>query len=124
MKISVYYDYWENRLAPLWYVITFRELELDWDKERAYIPITAPFQRKDSEDFDPDLLGLTVTLGDLIVHSEKPGKFGINLKALKERANMHGVDYQEIRQFVIQVGDLEDVLQMRMISDKNKGASH
>ncbi|PPA88593.1 hypothetical protein C4A76_08140 [Brevibacillus laterosporus] len=123
MKINVYYDYLENRLAPLWYVITFRETELDWNKERAYIPITAPFQRKEAEDFDPDLLGLTVTLGDLLVHPEKPGKFGINLRALKEQAERHGVDHQEIRQFVLQVGDIEEVLQMRLISDKNTGAT-
>ena len=58
-----------------------------------------------------------------MVHPKKPGKFGINLRALKEQAERHGVDHQEIRQFVLQVGDIEEVMQMSFIRDNNKGAT-
>ncbi|MEJ8547139.1 hypothetical protein [Brevibacillus borstelensis] len=114
MKIAVYYEYFEGQLAPFKYVITFRQSEIDWDKNTIYVPINAPFQRLESEDFNPSSLGISVTLDDMTLHSDKAGKFGIRLAPLKIRAIEGGVDYRDIEQLIIQVADLEELLQMNV----------
>jgi len=112
MKIAVFYDYFEGELAPLWYVINFRKGELDWNKDIAYIPIAAPFQRQGAEDFSSDSMGITVTLADLTVSEDKPGKFGIRLDPLRRRATENILDYWDAEFLMLQVADLEEILQM------------
>ncbi|NRQ56085.1 hypothetical protein [Brevibacillus sp. HD1.4A] len=118
MKITVYYDYLEEKLAPIWYVVSFRKGEFDWSKNTLYIPVEAPFQRQGAEDFHSDTLGLSVTLGDLTLNHEKPGKFGIHLPSLRQRAAAANVDHWEVEQFIIQVCDIEELLQMNVFSER------
>ncbi len=112
MKIRVFYDYHEGELVPQKYMITFRKGELPWDREKVFVPVTAPFERLNIEDFFTDSLALTVTQGDLILSADKPGKFGILLPPLKRRAVEGGVDYWDAENLIIQVADLEELLQM------------
>jgi len=112
MKLAVYYDYFEGLLSPLWFVANFRKGELDWHKETAYIPVSAPFQRQGTEEFISDKMGISVTLGDLTIHHEKPGMFGILLDPLRRRAMENLSDYWNAEYLIVQVSDLEEILQM------------
>ncbi|GED55134.1 hypothetical protein EDM54_12900 [Brevibacillus borstelensis] len=112
MKIRVFYDYHEGVLVPQKYMIGFRKGELPWDREKVFVSVSAPFESLGIEDFLPDSLALTVTQGDMILSAEKPGKFGILLPPLRQRAVEAGVDYWDVENLVIQVADLEELLQM------------
>lgn len=112
MKIKVFYDYFDGALAPIWYVILFKKGELDWNKDMAYVPVTAPFDRLSPEEFPAEGMGITVTLGDLTLNEERPGKFGINLDPLRRRSTENGKDFWESEFLVLQVSDLEELLQM------------
>lgn len=114
MKIRVFYDYHEGNLVPFKYMISFRKGELPWDREKVFVPVSAPFERLGIEDFLPDSLAITITLGDLILSADKPGKFGIHLPPLRRRAIESGVDYWDCENLVIQVADLEELLQMNV----------
>lgn len=114
MNISVYYDYYEGLLAPLWYALSCRKGELDWNQNTAYIPIDAPFQRKEMDDFNSSALGITVTLGEMILHIDKPGMIGIYLPPLKQRTIERGYDYWNTEQLIIQVSDIEELIQMNL----------
>lgn len=118
MKITFYYDYLEEKLAPIWYVVGFRKGEFDWSKNTLYIPVDAPFQRQSADDFHFDTLGLSVTLGDLTLNHEKPGKFGIHLPSLRQRAAAANVNYWDVEQLIIQVCDIEELLQMNVFSER------
>lgn len=93
-------------------VISFRKGELPWDRKQVFVPVSAPFERLGVEDFLPDVVALTVTQGDMILSADKPGKFGILLPPLRKRAVEGGVDYWDVENFIIQVADLEELLQM------------
>lgn len=112
MKIAVYYDYFEGILSPLWYVINFRKGELNWNRDTAYVPVEAPFERQGAEDFISEKMGITVTMGDLTLNEEKIGKFGILLDPLRKRVQENMKDYWDAEYLVLQVSDLEEILQM------------
>lgn len=112
MKIKVFYDYFNGSLAPIWNVISFRKGELDWNKDMAFVPIEAPFERQSTEDFGSDSLGITVTLGDLTLNEEKPGMYGIKLNPLRKRALENKQDYWEAEYLMLQVADIEELLHM------------
>ncbi|MED4581830.1 hypothetical protein P9578_03450 [Brevibacillus choshinensis] len=117
MKVSVYYDYFEDKLSPLWCVITFRKDAINWNGNTVYIPIEVPFQCQSLEDFVSDSLGITVTLGDMTLNASKPGKFGIHLPPLRQRALESGYDYWEAEQLIFQVADLEELLHMNLFRE-------
>ncbi|MED4749903.1 hypothetical protein [Brevibacillus choshinensis] len=117
MKIKVFYDYIEGALAPIWYVIRFTKGELDWNKDMAYVPVASPFDRMSPDEFPSDSMGVTVTLGDLTLSEDKPGKFGISLDSLRKRATEIGKDYWEAEFLVLQVSDLEELLHMNLFRE-------
>lgn len=119
MKVQVYYEYQGEGLTPQWMVINFKRGSFDWSKNNAYIPLNMPFERMQPEDFIEDELGLAVTLVDLVMNSEKEGYFGIHIPSLKKRINQIRGDelspqfmLADICRFVIQMGDLEELLAM------------
>jgi hypothetical protein len=59
-------------------------------------------------------LGLTVTLGEMLLHPDKPNEFGVYLPILKRRAAEAGHSYEEVELLIMQVADLEELLQMRL----------
>ncbi|MFY0545503.1 hypothetical protein [Brevibacillus sp. H7] len=117
MKIRVYYDYFEDKLAPIWYVTSFRKGELPWDREKVYISIDAPFERIGMEDFLSDAQGLSVTMAELTQHVDNPRKLGIYLPPLRRSAVEAGYDYWDTEHLIIQVADIEEVLQMQDFGD-------
>lgn len=119
-KISVYYDQDLDAFFPIWMVINFKRGEVDWDKEHVFIPTSAPFQRKRFEDFNEFEMSLSVTLNELIKNADKPQHFGIHLPSLKQRVTkiqeeeQMFFDINDITQFVIQMCDIEEVMQMNL----------
>lgn len=119
-KISVYYDQDLDALFPSWMVINFKRGEVDWDKEHVFIPTSAPFQRKRFEDFNEFEMSLSLTLNELIMNADKPHHFGIHLPSLKQRVTkiqeeeQMRFDINDITQFIIQICDIEEVMQMNL----------
>jgi hypothetical protein len=114
--IKVYYDYFENGIAPVWLLVHFGRGRIDWSKEQIYLPIVAPFQRIESEDIHEETISFTILIEDLTVNPYETGLYGIHLrnvlKRLQTREEYQAIHPDEIEQFVIQISDLEEVLQM------------
>lgn len=113
-KIAVYYDQYDadTQLHPCWMVIRFRAGAFDWERNAFYAPVECPFQRHRAEDFQTDEMAVSVELADLLVHPEKAGYFGMNIPRIKHRIKTLGADPDDVRLFIIQICDIEDVLQM------------
>ncbi|RAV18851.1 hypothetical protein [Paenibacillus contaminans] len=121
-KIFVFYTEHEDELAPIWMIVRFGRGNIQWDKTNVYIPVTAPFKRLRAEDFHDEVLGLSIAQTEMILHPEQAGKFGIHLPAVLKRIDkMRGEEFampfllEDIEQFIIQMADIEEVLQMSVI---------
>ncbi|MCY9695601.1 hypothetical protein [Paenibacillus alginolyticus] len=111
-KLTVFYEFDEERIQPFLMSLRFRPIELDFSKTSLYVPIRAPFQQLRMEEI-PDLeVGITVLLEDLIVNPAHPDCIGISLSRIKQRhlALLH--DLPNIQQLWIRMSDIEEVLQM------------
>jgi hypothetical protein len=118
-KATVYYEYdIEGNKAPKWYLLHFGSYSLDWSKNTLYIPIEAPFQMQEAEDFSNQTMSLTVSMGELIRNPDKPHHFGINLSAVKKDAENRGVDVEEVEQFIFLIGDIEEIMQVEIFADR------
>ncbi|OXM85813.1 hypothetical protein [Paenibacillus rigui] len=115
-KISVYYDYHDDVLAPIWMFISFGRRGIEWNRQKVYIPIESPFQRIYLEEINEDTVGLTIQLDDLTVNPDFPGSFGIDLahilRRIRNHEELHKLQLDEVEQFIIQIADLEELLQM------------
>lgn len=117
MKPTVFFDYHEGQQVPIWLVIDLEE-RINWDEDYFYIPIQAPFQLKDRGDFDPDILSVSVTMGDLTRNIDHINTVGIYLPRMKQAIHEFGGDVEEIQQFIILVADVEEVLQFNAFRDQ------
>jgi hypothetical protein len=112
-RATVLYEYdIEGIKAPKWYILHIGSYTLDWGKEAIYIPIEAPFQLQEAEDFSNQTMSFTITMGELIRNPEKPHHFGINLSAVQDEAEKRLVNVDDIEQFIFIVGDIEEIMQM------------
>jgi hypothetical protein len=116
-QISIYYDYFDDKLCPMWMIVKFKSGSFNWTREKLYIPVNTPFERLMCHDFISTELGLTVVQDDLFVSYNKVGCFGISISRVKKRINkMRGEKYAEffrledIEQLVIQVCDIEEIM--------------
>lgn len=111
-KLTVFYDFHEERIQPFLMALRFRPNELDFGKASLYVPIRAPFQQLRMEEI-PDLeAGITVLLEDLIVNPAHPECIGISLSRIKQRHIKLIQDLPNIQQLWIRMCDIEEVLQM------------
>lgn len=122
-KLSVYFDYIEAELVPVLMILKFKSGSIDWTRECFYIPVNSPFHRYMAEDFDDHVISLSIAQTELVVSPERPHHFGIHLPAVKKRINkLRGEKYapqflmDDIQQLVIQICDIEEVLQMNVMS--------
>lgn len=53
-KLTIFYDFHEERIQPFLMSLRFRPIELDFSKTSLYVPIRAPFQQLRMEEI-PDL---------------------------------------------------------------------
>ncbi|MGO4181851.1 hypothetical protein AB4Z17_11765 [Paenibacillus sp. TAF43_2] len=122
-KLSVYFDYIEAELVPIWMILKFKQGGIDWSQDYIYVPVNLPFHRFMSEDFDDHIISLSITSTELVVSPERPTYVGIHLPTVKERINkLRGEKLapqflmDDIVQLLILVSDLEEILNMNYLS--------
>ncbi|MEK3882377.1 hypothetical protein [Paenibacillus sp. PL2-23] len=113
MNMSLYYDreFESGQLVPVWLLLD--HLSFDWSKP-LFVPIQAPFERFEVDQFDPDTLALSVPDQVYIRNPYAPNEVGLNMPALRTHAETFmGIhcDTSEIRILLLRIGDIEDVLQ-------------
>jgi hypothetical protein len=118
-KLSVYYVEHEDGLAPRFLCVWFGKEMINWKKTHVYIPINTPFKRKLSEEFDLEVLSLSIASTELLLNPERPGQFGIHIPTVQKRLNKLRSDsmsfiQSDIEQFIIQICDIEEILQMEV----------
>lgn len=131
-KITIFYEENNTILVPSKLIIYFGPGKIRWDKETLYIPFNAKFKRQLAEDFQDDVLSFSVTLSELVMNAAHPDKFGISLSQVlhrfeelkkKEREDpafvngshiehVRPMEYSDIEQFVVQIPDIIQVMQM------------
>ena len=113
IKISIYYDYHEGQQVPIWMFISIRRGNDLWAKKYLYIPVIAPFERKDIDQIPELTIGATVQLDDLTISAHRPGYFGIDIQRIHNRIKQEKrIDPEHIDQFIIQMSDVEELLQL------------
>ncbi|NOU87810.1 hypothetical protein GC102_18835 [Paenibacillus sp. LMG 31460] len=112
-KLTVFYDFHEERIQPFLMALRFRPNELDWNKTSMYVPLGAPFQQLKMEEI-PDLeAGITVLLDDLVINPGHPQCIGVSISRIQQRHMALPPDaLQSIQQLWIRMSDIEEVLQM------------
>lgn len=128
--VWVYYeeDPVESHLVPQKLNIYFGAGVIKWDESYFYQLLEAPFQRMTPADwYDEDVMSVTISQGELLRNPDKPGHFGIHLPSLKQRleqelvrdlknlglqADHVNIGYEVIQQFIINLADLEEIMQM------------
>jgi hypothetical protein len=118
-RVTVYYDYdIEGNKGPKWCVLSFSSNSIDWNTNTMYIPIETPFQAQELSDFHHQTMSITVSMGELLRHPDKPQHFGINLPVVKKDAELRGKNPYDIEQFILLVGDIEEIMQMEIFEDR------
>jgi len=123
-KIRVYYEEHQGLdgvgLVPMKLIVRFPRGKMLWDKPAVYIPLDVPFCRHYSEDFLEDLMSIAIGIDDMMMSFDKPKHIGISLTRVMERMekmkerDMLVFQYEDIEQFIIQIDDIEQVLQMQV----------
>ncbi|MFD0697796.1 hypothetical protein ACFQZT_27365 [Paenibacillus sp. GCM10027628] len=111
-KLTVLYDFHEERLQPFVMSIRFKPGELDWSKSVLYVPLAAPFQKLQVEEVDETEAAISVLLDDLIINPRHPQCVGISLSTIKQRHAALASNLKCIGQLWIRMNDIEDVMQM------------
>ncbi|MGO4500035.1 hypothetical protein AB4114_29590 [Paenibacillus sp. 2RAB27] len=119
-KLSVFYSEHPEDFHPVpdKLNISFGPGNIAWHKNFLYIPLEAPFRPKAAEDYADDSIGVSIHFEDLTKHPERPNQFGIDihsvvrrLEKLKYQEGLH-FEYSDIEQFIIQMADIEEIMQM------------
>ncbi|MGG3798026.1 hypothetical protein [Metabacillus fastidiosus] len=108
----VYYDYVNGELIPYWYVLTFKPNQIEWDTSIIYFNIIAPFEYFSRDNFDDSILSISILMSDIVTNKDKPNILGIQLKRIKENILKYDVDPNLCRQFILQVPDIQEVLNL------------
>lgn len=110
-KQSLYYEFVDDRIVPYWYVITFEPCQIPWEDPTCFFQLIAPFQYMERDAFDDNIISMAIHIDDLIINKEKKSMFGLNLERIKNRlTNELFVDPYVVRQFIIPMPDIEEVL--------------
>ncbi len=118
--MKVFYDQSEDGLSPVWMLLPINTLE--WQLERFYVPLKAPFERFTTEDFNSNQLYITVLIEDLVRNWNERESIGISLPSIQNRFNAqkskNDIDEEytisDIQHLVVRMGDIEEVLQMNI----------
>lgn len=109
---KVLYDYFDGEKAPVWYIIDTRSRDFDWEEEKLFIPIQAPFEQFDPDFFHLNTTNVTVEINELLINEFKPNQFGVFVGLIKNRIESHGYDPDDVNYLVVQMGDLEEMLSL------------
>ncbi|MCV9886277.1 hypothetical protein [Metabacillus halosaccharovorans] len=111
-KFTLFHDYVDGNLVPYWFVMTFRENEIEWNKSVFYITIEMHLEHSNRDHYNNSIPSYPVYLKDLIFNDGQPGKVGIHLKGVRKRLNKHKIDPYIINQFIIPFPDTHDLLKL------------
>jgi hypothetical protein len=118
--LRVYYDQFEDLLAPVWMLLPINILE--WQLERFYMALSTPFEPFKTEDFDNNQPNVAVELEDIIRNWKDCTSIGISLSSIrkhfevKQKLNDIAEKYtiSNIEHLVVRIADIEAVLQMNI----------
>lgn len=116
----VYYDYFEGNQVPFWYVLTFKNHEIPWENDTYYFEVISPFEYFGRDEFDDSIMSVSINIEDLLTKNLEVCNLGLNLNRIKARIIRHGVDPYMVRQFIIQLPDIEEVL--RLLPNERKAS--
>lgn len=117
-----------GELEPVRLNIYFGRGGIRWDKPYFYQQLEIPFERRTPADwYDEDVCSVSINQNELVRNEDKPDHFGIYLPAVIERIEQQlaearkefggrheQFDFENIEQFIIQISDIEDVMQMQL----------
>lgn len=106
---KVYYDYFDGEKAPIWFVIDIKKSEVDWEKDILLVPIQAPFESYDSDEFDHSAINISITMSEITSHILN-NHIGINLDLIRARCLEYDLNPKDISNFILLVADIEEVL--------------
>jgi hypothetical protein len=120
--LKVYYDQFEDGLAPVWMLLPINTLE--WQLERFYVSLSTPFEQFTTDDFDTNQLYVSVHIEDLIRNWKERESIGISLSSILQRfktqKSNNEIDEEyvisDIEHMVVRMSDIEEVLQMNIRS--------
>jgi hypothetical protein len=111
IKSKVLFEYYEGQKVPMWYVIDVKQSDFIWGNSTAYVPIDAPFEQFDPDDFHYDTINVSVFSSELLTNIAIPNQFGLNVQSIEERIETIERDASEIDYLVIPMNDLEEIIQ-------------
>lgn len=118
-RITVLYDFIDDQFVPMKYIIFFGAGFIDWNKNHnLYIPVEAPLHLQEPDDFPSNVVSMSISYDELLRHHEKPNAFGINLALVKQRVEKAGGDIWGVEQFVLLISDIEETMQMNLLSER------
>lgn len=111
-KQRVYYDYVNEELVPYWYVLTFKNNEITWDKNSFFFDAIAPYEYLNRDQYNDSIISVSIYMNDLIFNTDQLNRIGINLKNVSQRVRKYNVCPSEVKQFIIPIPDINDVLKL------------
>jgi hypothetical protein len=118
-KLSIFYEehFETGALVPIWMVVYYGQRKINWNANRFFVPLHAPFRRKMREDFGDEYISFSVFLEDLTRDIIRPNGFLVNIKSMLPRIHAlkaagNDFDHYDIDQFIIQMADIEEIMQM------------
>lgn len=108
----IYHEYVNEKLVPYLYVFTFKHCEINWDKPVLYFELIKPFEFIGLDNMDDSVVSISIFKSELLINPSYSNKLGILLSSVKKRILQHDVDPDIIRQFVLPVLDLNEVLSL------------
>jgi hypothetical protein len=108
----LYFEHVNKLLIPYWYVLTFKPGELYWDKPIQFYDAITPFNHVGRDQFNSSLITKRIHLSDFIFNDYNHERFGLNLKTIRRRLELNGVDPYVVQQFILAAPDISEVLSM------------
>jgi Zn-dependent peptidase ImmA (M78 family) len=100
--------------TEMWYTIEFNRGDINWGEKFKLFPIDASIEFIHINEFN--LKDNDAPVSELFLHHSHPNDFAIDLKELKKKLKFYDVDPYNIRRLVIPVQDLEQLLQLDIVS--------
>lgn len=102
---------------PNWLIVNYGRGRIDWEADQFFVSLEAPFQRKRHEDFIDDEMSFSVAIEDIMRDILQPTGFAVNLRSVLRRIHAlkaagNRFDHYDIDQFIIQMADVEEIMQM------------
>lgn len=110
-KHQLFYEKVNDEIIPFWYVLSFKKLEIKWDKYVMFIEYRIPFEYESRTYFDNSIFSYSLRSSDLIF-SNNSSRFGINLRNIRNRIQQHGLDPMMFDQFIIPFPDVNEFLKL------------